>query len=606
MKRKIVKSLFSKMTVAFILLGIVPILIFSQLLLVKYSENMTEVMIEHMEQRCNYISMGINNIFQSVDESLASIYDYSFGKYNYLYSILNDDSIQEQIKRSYINNMLDEIIKSNEYISSIRFKTNDGSIYYEYSEKLKNIKDESEFANELFDITLDKYRDLFILPTVSEARYCSNSDDYVFTIARNYMDCSTWKNIRETVLGTFYADINIESIEKIINQTISNNVEKLYVIDVTNQRYIYNGDIGEHEKKAIWINDYIDSIQGISGYVITGKEYIAYSNIGGTNYYVIDKVNEDYMLTNYLKYRSNIIIVISFGIISILIVYFILSRSFNKPVKDLKKAMEKIQTGNLNVRVNINTQDEMEYLGDGFNKMAEDLSKYINQVYKSSIARKDAELKALKMQIQPHYLYNTLDVIRMKAIEHDEFQVAELLESLSRQLRYLTNNEYDYVKLEDELNNIKEYFVIVSVRYNGLYELDINVNEDDLNLMVPKLILQPIVENSVKYGLRGRKGSGRVSINIKKNNGYLKIIIMDNGVGLSEEKNKEIKMNLTDDEHTIKYHSNTGSIGIKNIYNRMKYYYGKNYEFKIDGEEGVGTIVTYQLPIEGEEQCGEF
>lgn len=606
MKRKIVKSLFSKMTVAFILLGIVPILIFSQLLLVKYSENMTEVMIEHMEQRCNYISMGINNIFQSVDESLASIYDYSFGKYNYLYSILNDDSIQEQIKRSYINNMLDEIIKSNEYISSIRFKTNDGSIYYEYSEKLKNIKDESEFANELFDITLDKYRDLFILPTVSEAKYCSNSDDYVFTIARNYMDCSTWKNIRETVLGTFYADINIESIEKIINQTISNNVEKLYVIDVTNQRYIYNGDIGEHEKKAIWINDYIDSIQGISGYVITGKEYIAYSNIGGTNYYVIDKVNEDYMLTNYLKYRSNIIIVISFGIISILIVYFILSRSFNKPVKDLKKAMEKIQTGNLNVRVNINTQDEMEYLGDGFNKMSEDLSKYINQVYKSSIARKDAELKALKMQIQPHYLYNTLDVIRMKAIEHDEFQVAELLESLSRQLRYLTNNEYDYVKLEDELNNIKEYFVIVSVRYNGLYELDINVNEDDLNLMVPKLILQPIVENSVKYGLRGRKGSGRVSINIKKNNGYLKIIIMDNGVGLSEEKNKEIKMNLTDDEDTIKYHSNTGSIGIKNIYNRMKYYYGKNYEFKIDGEEGVGTIVTYQLPIEGEEQCGEF
>lgn len=329
MKIKIFKSLFYKMTVAFILLGIVPILIFSQLLLVKYSENMTEVMIEHMEQRCNYVSMGINNIFQSVDESLSSIYDYSFGKYNYLYSILNDDSIQEQIKRSYINNMLDEIIKSSEYISSIRFKTNDGSIYYEYSEKLKNIKDESEFANELFDITLDKYRDLFILPTVSEARYCSNSDDYVFTIARNYMDCSTWENIRETVLGTFYADINVESIEKIINQTISNNVEKLYVIDVMNQRYIYNADIGEHEKKARWINDYIDSIQGTSGYVITGKEYITYSNIGGTNYYVIDKVNEDYMLTNYLKYRSNIIIVIFFGIISILIVYFILSRSFN-------------------------------------------------------------------------------------------------------------------------------------------------------------------------------------------------------------------------------------------------------------------------------------
>lgn len=600
MKRKLIKSLFSKMTIAFILLGIVPILFFSQLLLVKYSENMTEVMIEHMEERVNYVSQGINNIFKNVDESLSSIYDYSFGKYNYLYSILNDDYIPEQIKRSYINSMLDEIIKSSEYISSIRFKTNDDYIYCEYSEKLKNLKSESGFANELLDIKVDNYRDLFILPTVNEARYCRNSDDYIFTIARNYMDCSTWENIRTIVLGTFYADIDVKSIEMIINQTISNDVEKLYVVDVMNQEYIYSTEIGQYEKKVNWISDYIDSIQGKAGYIITGKEYITYSNIDGTDYYVIDKVNEDYVLANYLKYRSNIVIVIFFGILNILIVYFILSRSFNKPVKDLKKAMEKIQTGNLNVRVNIDTHDEMQYLGDGFNKMAEDLSKYINQVYKASIAKKDAELKALKMQIQPHYLYNTLDVIRMKAIEHDEFQVAKLLESLSRQLRYLTNNEDDYVKLEDELQNIKEYFVIVSVRYNGLYELDINVNKNDLNLMVPKLILQPIVENSVKYGLRGKKGPGRVSINIKRVEGYLNIMIMDNGVGLTEEKNKEIKMNIIDNDNNIKYYSNEGSIGIKNIYNRIKYYYGENYEFKIEGEEGVGTIVTYRLPIDGE------
>lgn len=599
MKRKLVKSLFLKMTIAFILLGIVPILIFSQLLLVRYSENMKEVMIEHMEQRANYVSNGINNIFQSVDESLSSIYDYSFGKYNYLYSLLNDDSIPDQIKRSYINIMLDEVIKSNEYISSIRFKTNNDFIYYEYSNKLKNLNTETKLANELDEITVDKYRDLFILSTVDEAKYCSNSDDYIFTIARNYMDCSTLENIKTNVLGTFYADINVESIEKIANQTISNNLEKLYVIDVKNQRYIYNIDPGEYEKKVMWINDYIESIQGSSGYIINGKEYITYSNIGGTDYYVIDKVNEDYVLANYIKYRSNIIIVISFGILSILIVYFILSRSFNKPVKDLKKAMEDIKTGNLNVRVDINTNDEMQYLGDGFNKMAEELSEHINQVYKASIAKKDAELKALKMQIQPHYLYNTLDVIRMKAIEHDEFQVAELLESLSRQLRYLTNNEDDFVKLEDELKNIKEYFVIVSVRYNSLYELDINVNEEDLNLMVPKLILQPIVENSVKYGLRGKKGPGRVSINIKRSEGYLNIMIMDNGIGLTEEKNNEIKMNLSDDDNNIKYYSGKGSIGIKNIYNRIKYYYGKNFEFKVEGEEGVGTIVTYRLPIEG-------
>lgn len=212
----------------------------------------------------------------------------------------------------------------------------------------------------------------------------------------------------------------------------------------------------------------------------------------------------------------------------------------------------------------------------------------------------------------------------MTALEEEAEKAAGLIDSLSKQLRYLLGHESDQVALEEELENIREYFHIVSTRYENLYELEIDVPPSCIRLRILKLILQPIVENAVKHGLRPKKGEGKVRISAFKEKGILKIIVMDDGAGMPQEKVEAITEFLHTDaafsrwigseycpsrpEECIKdiedMEGKTGTgIGIKNTYDRIVKNYGQEYGFEITSCEGLGTIFEYRLPVLEEEGC---
>jgi two-component system sensor histidine kinase YesM len=249
------------------------------------------------------------------------------------------------------------------------------------------------------------------------------------------------------------------------------------------------------------------------------------------------------------------------------------------------------------VRVELNTGDEMEYVADGFNKMMERLNDYIDQVYVAQNCQKDAELNALKMQIQPHFLYNTLDVIRMTALEEHDEKSAELLECLAHQLRYVMGEHNERIYLKDELEALREYFIIMKVRYEGRISLHINVANEDQMLVMPKLLLQPVVENAIKHGLREKPGHGTVAISVLRRTDYLQIIVMDDGVGMSEERVQHMQEVLDHPEVGYTDKEKHVSVGMKNVYDRIKLNCGKDYGFTIESVVGMGTIVTYRLPI---------
>lgn len=228
--------------------------------------------------------------------------------------------------------------------------------------------------------------------------------------------------------------------------------------------------------------------------------------------------------------------------------------------------------------------------------MAAHLQQYIDQVYVAELRQKDAELSALKSTIKPHYLYNTLEVIRMTAISENAEKASGLIDSLSKQLRYLIGNESDQVTLEAELENIREYFYIVKVRYENLYDLEIDVPADCLRLKVLKLILQPTIENAVKHGLRPKKGAGKVRISALRKAECLCITVMDDGVGMTEQQVQEIT-DVLEQDTLGRQNGEKISIGIKNTYDRIVKNYGKDYGFQITSCENLGTIVEYTLPV---------
>ena len=291
------------------------------------------------------------------------------------------------------------------------------------------------------------------------------------------------------------------------------------------------------------------------------------------------------------------VVILLFSCIFLVLLYIIFSNRMTEPVRKVQEAMKQVENGQMDVRLEIDSHDEMEIIADGFNKMVERLNDYINQVYVARICQKDAELNALKMQIQPHYLYNTLDVIRMTALEENDETSAELLECLAHQLRYVMGEHTDCIVLRDELQALREYFVIMKVRYEDRIGLSIQVSDEDTQLYIPKLLLQPVVENAIRHGLREKDGEGTVAIRVERKEDFLEIVVMDDGVGMDEEQVRIMQESLDDPEIGKVDANGCLSVGMKNVYDRIKLNCGKEYGFRIESFLGVGTIVTYHLPV---------
>lgn len=332
-------------------------------------------------------------------------------------------------------------------------------------------------------------------------------------------------------------------------------------------------------------------------YIRTEGDYYIYSQIPGSSWMVLEKIPSFYLENSYRSIRNITLAVIGVGIVLLGILYYLYSKKMNRPIRTLKEAMEQIQKGKLDTRVQINSNDEIGFLSRGLNSMTEKLQMHIRKVYVAEIKQREAEIEALKTQIRPHYLYNTLDVIRMTAITNDDDQTAEMLDGLSGQLKYLIGNARDRVTLQAELDSVRNYFKIIRVRYENKMTLEIDVPENLLDLEVPQLVLQPIVENSVKYGLRPKEGgNGVVAIQGEIQEAFLELTIMDNGVGMSEERLRYIQKLLEDETEKCQEEESSG-IGIKNVYERIKLIFGEEYRIEISSFENIGTIVKYRLPV---------
>lgn len=600
MKRYGNNSLFIKIMRAFLILGVVPLLLLGLLSFKGYTETAERILLKNMRQLVRFAADNISDVIQTADEDMSAVWEYSTSNGGMLYEIIRSSDMSERDKRLYINNMLAEIVQDSEYILDMRFKMNDGSIYAYYKDGTKGLKSGTGFANELTGMTKAEYQNLFLLPAFDESRYCINSDDYVFTLARNYTDMSSLERTRSMLLGSVYADINVKEIKKYILADEDDAIGEYYVLHPELMECIYSNNVRDYGRTISWLRECKEKIKDDNGYFTKGEDYVVYAKVADTGYYALIRFDREEVLGSYMRIGMYAIFGLVLSAIMTVCLFLLFSRKISRPAEELKKAMSVLQAGDMSVRVDIHSQDEMEYLGEGFNHMAEKLNSYINQVYKAELKQKDAELNALKMQIQPHYLYNTLDVIRMKAVEFDDYQVAGLLESLSKQLRYLTGRTVGTVTLQEELDNIHEYFHIITVRYNGAYHLEVHVPDQMLSARMPRLILQPIIENAVSHGLRRAGRSGTVMISAEEKNGALLIKVMDNGVGISEEKLRELNRNLTEGEDGESRVDKSNHIGMENVNDRIRHMYGNNYGLTIMSKAGYGTVVTYRLPFREE------
>lgn len=258
-----------------------------------------------------------------------------------------------------------------------------------------------------------------------------------------------------------------------------------------------------------------------------------------------------------------------------------LSHRIKQPLEEIVEQLEQMDIDHPSPFVVKNSVGEIDYLAEKITKMSRRITNLINQVYKAEIKRKDAQIEALISQINPHFLYNTLQLIKTESVKGKTQEVSDTINCLSSFLRYTIDNKKLYVTLEEELDYIRAYIEIYKKRFPGKYTLQIHAGEEIRDSQIPKLTLQPVVENAVKHGMSKKDGPGILQITVT-DGPDLMIVIEDNGVGLDEESLESLMKRIHSKDRTGSH------VGLRNVQERLE----------LDGGEDYGIINIESRPGE--------
>ncbi|MDC7233532.1 MAG: sensor histidine kinase [Spirochaetales bacterium] len=274
----------------------------------------------------------------------------------------------------------------------------------------------------------------------------------------------------------------------------------------------------------------------------------------------------------------------------------LLSSSIARPVHQMRSLMLLVQKGDLSVRMSDLSSDELGDLGRSFNQMVQRIDNLMENVKEDQIQLRKAELRTLQAQINPHFLYNTLDSINWLSREGRNEDIIAMVTSLTTLFRTGISRGQDMIPISAEISHIESYLTIQKIRYENRFIYEMDVDESVLNCMTLKLILQPLVENALYHGIKMKKGKGLISIRARKVNQLIILEVSDNGAGMSEERLLEVRQAL---EGTVRNSDVTEEktvYGIKNVHDRLKIYYGDPYGLLIHSRAGEGTTVTLKIP----------
>ena len=264
------------------------------------------------------------------------------------------------------------------------------------------------------------------------------------------------------------------------------------------------------------------------------------------------------------------------------------------PIVDLKDKMKQAEQGNLTVIAECKNKDEIADLCSSFNVMLENIKQLIEKNKKEQEALKKSELKLMQAQINPHFLYNTLDTIVWLSEAKESASVIEISKALSGFFRATLSSGREWITLEEEIDHIRNYLIIQKMRYMDIldYRIDI-LDEDILNCKILKLILQPVIENALYHGVKNKNSYGLIIIKVSKARGNIMLEVIDNGQGMTAKRLEIVMETINNESLNV---TKDGGFGLRNVNQRIKLYYGRQYGLDIKSKYTEGTHVSMIIP----------
>ena len=326
------------------------------------------------------------------------------------------------------------------------------------------------------------------------------------------------------------------------------------------------------------------------------KYNISYQKINRLNSFIISIIPESEITELFVAPKRNFIITIGITFIFLLILALSLGNLLAKKIHKITDAIHTLETGDFNAQIAIKGNDELDKLCKDFNKMANRINELVNIVYKAEVAQKQAELFALQAQIKPHFIYNTLESLKMLAELHDEEEISDGLTALGNLMRQNNTIGKNLISIYTEIENLMDYIKIQNLNYNNKIKIEFNIPDNIKSYKILSLILQPLIENCIVHGLGDNQYWLNILIEGTVTNGNLYFYINDNGKGI--EKNKLIKIKEIMNKESIDAVNPDGKgVGLVNVHKRIKLFFGNNYGISINNNTEKGTNITVKIPL---------
>jgi sensor histidine kinase YesM len=522
-----------------------------------------------------------------------------------LIEVYSEDDFQRALK----NDTQVELLREDYYrlaynIATGEFETSEGVVaLYIYNIKNEIVSTYRRAATPKHNYPVDIYEDVEKYNSQRVLDYI-NSDDTTMMISSYYNEhretditrfiLKIYDNTNtKNKIGYIVCDLDSKVVKNIMSKYYDKDEMKVWLQPMGDRQIAAVGKLEDSNKT--YYSEVTLRIQ--EGTLKTSEEL-------GKNMPILFQVDQDkYNLSAYSlmpqalleqnqkALTQNLILIVAIMCILITLVSVFITSGITRPLEHLTQTIAKIRSGNMNQRVQNKNKDEIGKLGQDFNEMLDEIERLISHEYETKLLLNRAEYKALQAQINPHFLYNTLDTMSsIASINHCSI-VSELCQSLASIFRYSLDFKHPYSTVAKEIVHLKNYIYVMNVRMGEGVEYQFNISDEILQDSIPRISIQPILENALKHGLRNKRGDKKVIVEANTQDNMLQVVVKDNGIGMDAVlMNERLKENDVDAVET------GNSIGLFNINARLKMLYGKDFGLRIESEPGEGTSVYLVIP----------
>ncbi len=520
----------------------------------------------------------------SVDSYLRTIMKLSDSLY---YDVIKNADLSDESIHSELNLLYDS---SRDYVSNIALFSKDGELVDTVpAARIKTDLDVTK--EEWFSDTLERTENLHF--TMPHVQYIFDNDENQYTWVITLTRAVELTRGVSTEQGILLIDITYGSLKQLLDSITMGNHGYLYMISSGGQliyhpqmQLIDAGQLEENIQAAVGYRDgnYRESYQG-------RIRDVTVKSVGYTGWKLVGVTPEQDSYLNTLKTKLFMVFLVGLFLLILMIINASISSRITVPIRELEKSVNALETGNLDAEVYQGGSYEIRHLGRSIGDMAKQIKVLMQDIVAEHESKRKSEFDTLQSQINPHFLYNTLDIIVWMIENEQKSEAVKVVTALARFFRISLSKGKSIITVRDELEHVRNYLMIQQMRFKNKFTYTIDAAPEVLGLASLKLMLQPLVENAIYHGMEFKDGDGIIAVTAVQKEDGLWFTIQDNGLGMTEE---QVESLLTEHAHVS---SKRGSgIGVKNVNERIRLYFGNEYGLSIESEPDEGTTIRIHLP----------